>query len=247
MTMAGRTKHIAAVGCVLACALMLARPGAASVLYLENFNAGTALSADSLVDYGAIASYWTSNADQNGNVVKNTGSVGSFGSDIPQDASGSGYFLFEGTAADSSATTFFVSSSIAVAQNTDYTLTFDLVNATTCNVSFYNFTNCSAQVQATVGGNALGTVSAAGDYSLGNQWQQFSFNFNSGSNTSVSIQLDDKFTGVDGYGSGTGNDFGVDDISLSTAPEPSTLGLFGAGALLAVLGGLKRRKRPAAA
>ncbi|GEM_PF-3439457 len=206
----------------------------ASYTYCETFDSGKSLNTDSLVNFASIDSYWTSTVtDQNGNVVQSTNSVGSFGNAIAADASGSGYFLFEGTAADSSSRNLFDSSSFAVTPNTDYTITFELVNATSCNQEPYGFANCSAQIQLLINGvDVASAVSADNDTpaQLPEPWQQFTFSWNSGVNTTASLGLQDLFTGVDGFGSGTGNDFGVDNILVaptqqSTAPEPGTIGL----------------------
>jgi hypothetical protein len=238
-------KSLATGACVMTCAFVLATPASADPVYLETFDNGTALSSDSLVNYAAIDPYWKTN--QNGNVVQTTNGIGGFGSAIDQDASGDGYFLFQGTSANydpTSQATFFVSSAITVAQNTNYTVSFDLVNATSCDVSNpYGNQNCSAQVKAAINGTSLGSPVSADDVfadQVGTPanwpWQEFTFSFNSGSNTQVTLSLQDVFPGIVGFGNGTGNDFGVDDICVagdgscpSPTPEPASTFLFGSG------------------
>lgn len=68
-------------------------------------------------------------------------------------------------------------------------------------------------------------------------WSQFYVAWNSGAATSATISLVNQNTAF------SGNDFALDDISLSTSipvPEPMTLALFGAG--LAGLGVIRRRR-----
>lgn len=63
-------------------------------------------------------------------------------------------------------------------------------------------------------------------------WAQSGFTFNSGSSTSISVQIwdvNDAFTG---------NDYAIDDISLTAVPAPGAAALMGFGALAAA-----RRRR----
>lgn len=74
-------------------------------------------------------------------------------------------------------------------------------------------------------------------------WQQFLTTWNSGSLTSVNLQIRDLQTnnGV------PGNDFAIDDIHMSAvspAPEPETYAMFLAG--LGLMGAIARRKNQAA-
>ncbi|MBL8991252.1 MAG: hypothetical protein JNJ48_06695 [Phycisphaerae bacterium] len=64
-------------------------------------------------------------------------------------------------------------------------------------------------------------------------WVQQVFQFNSGSNTSLSIQL------WDVSGIFQGNDYAVDDISLTVVPAPAAAGI----AAIAGLAGVRRRRR----
>jgi hypothetical protein len=56
-------------------------------------------------------------------------------------------------------------------------------------------------------------------------WQQFATTVNSGASASMSIQI------YDGTLAADGNDFAIDDISLTPTPEPSTVVLLGVGAI----------------
>lgn len=63
-------------------------------------------------------------------------------------------------------------------------------------------------------------------------WEQRSFSFNSGANTTASIQI------WDTNGIFFGNDYAVDDISLVAVPTPGSLALIGLGGLAT----LRRRR-----
>jgi hypothetical protein len=94
-------------------------------------------------------------------------------------------------------------------------------------------------VQPEIDGSLLGSpVSPVGTFGS-NGWQQFSFSWNSGANTSASLILHDFTTTT------AGNDFGLDniDVSSSSVPEPSSLAFLGVGSLAA----LSRRRRKLAA
>jgi hypothetical protein len=92
---------------------------------------------------------------------------------------------------------------IAVAPNPAYTFSFYLANQNTIN---------NADIQPIIDGVALSSgVTAAG---VGT-WEQFSFSWNSGTNTTANLQLTDLTSNP------TGNDFGVDTIALTgLAPLP---------------------------
>ena len=194
----------AAIGLVL-CAAASAR---ADIAFSQNFDSGPS------VTLGADP-FWSDNTVNNGYVVQSNVGVGPFAKyPITSDVSGSGYFLFNGTAAVApSGQTVVFSASFNVVQNTNYTVSFYLTNANDIG---------PATIQAEIGGTLLGSspVSAVGSFSDGNssdQWQQFSFTWNSGSLTSTTLKLHDFTT------TGTGNDFGIDNIQVASAtPEPST-------------------------
>jgi hypothetical protein len=90
-------------------------------------------------------------------------------------------------------------------------------------------------VQPQIDGQLLGApvvpAGAFGDGNPADQWQQFTFSWNSGSNSSASLILHD-FTGTS-----EGNDFGLDNIQVAGTPStplPASL-LPGSAGILAVL------------
>ena len=211
-------------GVTLTC--LNASPTMAGVAYSQNFDSGSAT-------YTANDPYWLDTSADNGIVKMSTDFLDWSGDNPPAiaaDVSGSGYFLFLGTGSGSpTGNEFFISPTFAVTPNTNYAVSFYLTNA--------NGT-ANAQVEPQIDGSLLGTgaATANGFYQDGNpadQWQQYTFNWNSGSNTSGSLILHDYVLAT------TGNDFGIDDISVATAvPEPSAF------ALLSVVGlGLLRYRR----
>jgi hypothetical protein len=196
-------------------------PAKAGTAFLETFDSG-------LVNFTTDNdSYWL-NAYTNGYVVQNTTEVPGWGDNIPNDVSGTGYFLFDGTGADNpdpSLNEFYISPAFSVRPDTEYTVTFYLAAG-----SYWNL----PLVQPEIDGSLLGSpVSPAADsWAQCGIWQEFSFSWNSGSNTSASLILHNYTP----YGSG--NDLGTDDISVGT-PEPGTLALAG----LALAAALLWRKR----
>jgi hypothetical protein len=101
-----------------------------------------------------------------------------------------------------------------------------------------------AQVQPEIDGTTLGAaVPATGPFSDGDdsdRWQIETFSWNSGSNTSAVLTLNDLELGS------YGNDFAVDDISVSAdtpAPEPGTFWLFGGTALASLTWMWRKRAR----
>jgi len=206
----------------------------ASPLFSQNFDSGSAtFSADS---------YWSSNSNTNAFICTTTASIScaanafsTLGNEITadQDNPGTGYFLFEGSATPyptPAQTIFFQVNLTGLSTNTNYAITFFLTNAN-------NVGGNQASVQAGFKGSGseqlLGSpVSANGYYDDGNsadKWQQFTFNFSSGSNTSGTLYLHD-FTETS-----NGNDFGVDNIQVNatgaTVPEPGSLSLLCGGGI----------------
>ena len=90
--------------------------------------------------------------------------------------------------------------------------------------SVYGFATSSLQFRIVGDGTTLSPVfGAPGDTSI---WEQTDFEFNTGTASSISVQIWDT-TGV-----GDGNDYAIDDITLTKVPAPGTMA-FGAFALLA--------------
>lgn len=185
--------------------------------FFETFDIGSAVfSSDEPL-------YWLSNPLTNAWVVQSTSSVPGWGNNIPDDPSGKGYFLFEGTGGDNpdrSLNEFYIGPTFSVVPDMLYIVSFHL--AAGIGWSF-------ASVQPEIDGSLLGSPVSptAFFWDADGGWQQFSFGWNSGSNSNASLILHD-YTWV-----GSGNDLGVDNISVETAPEPGTGAL---AALVAVMG-----------
>jgi hypothetical protein len=217
-----RRRKFCLAASLCAISMATATTAQATIAFSENFDTGVA-------SFTTDDPYWTDPSEDNGFIVRNTGGVAPFSaSQIAQDASGSGYFLFEGTTSARTVATdseFYISSSFAVVPNTTYTVSFALTNADPTNV---------ASVQPEIGSVLLGTqVSANDDYSTSG-WQTFDFTWNSGSSSTADLILNDYTV------TGFGNDFGVDSILVQTAiPEPASLLMLGAS--IVGLGFLRRR------
>ncbi|HLK55199.1 MAG TPA: hypothetical protein VKU00_01460 [Chthonomonadaceae bacterium] len=207
--------------------------------FSETFDSGSAT-------YTTNDPYWVNQSLANGFITKTTNSSsvfgGAFGNGIPQDVSGNGYFLFIGTASypgnggniPAGQDQFYISPTFTVAPNSLYNVSFYLTDANGIN---------NPSIQPEIGGMLLGSpVSPVGTFA-GNGWQQFNFTWNSGSSTSASLILHD-YTQTP-----FGNDFGVDDITVSAvAPEGSTLTLL-CGGLIPVgfaVAFARRKQRPRA-
>jgi hypothetical protein len=186
--------------------LATAGPAArAAVAFSENFDTGSAT-------FTADNPYWTDQGETNAYIVRNSASVPGFSNTIASDASGTGFFLFDGTTnpVPAGSSEFYIGPTFSVVTNTNYTVSFELTNQNNSNI---------AQVQPELDGTLLGSpVSAAGS-SPAQGWQTFSFTWNSGSNTSASLILHNFQT------AGFGNDYGIDNLSVASAaiPEPATL------------------------
>jgi hypothetical protein len=215
------------------CVLLLANLPQARALpvFSETFDSGSATFTT------GNDAFWKNAGIDNGLIVKDLSGVPAFLNEITSDVSGSGYFLFEGTNGGGTANgEFYISPTFSVAANTDYIVSF---YATEANGYL------PPSLEPIIGGAALTpAVTPAGYFNdgiTGHQWQQFTFAWNSASNTSTSLALNDLNLGTDG------NDFAVDDIAVNpattSAPLPGSLALGFAGAL-AVL--CINRRRPQA-
>lgn len=188
----------------------------AGIVYSDDFTSG--------FNFTTNDPYWLDNNRANGFITTTTntsviwpGIPDEFGAEINSGVGGTGDFLFDGTFDYSSGNPdipagqdeYFIGSAFAVAPNTTYDVSFYLTSA--------NGTN-SPLVQPEIDGALLGSaVSPVGTWGS-NGWQQFSFTWNSGSNTTASLILHDLTA------TPTGNDFGTANILVSTpAPEPATL------------------------
>jgi hypothetical protein len=103
-----------------------------------------------------------------------------------------------------------------------------------------SFDQAPAELNFSININAIGATFTAGAVSDG--WQQFFASWNSGSATTANIAL------VNQQLAFSGNDFALDDISLSTtspAPEPAAWALMIVG--FGAAGSMLRRRRVAAA
>jgi len=207
---------------------------ASPVAYIEDFNNG--------IDFTVNDPYWLDNNRTNGFITTTTctGAIpAGFCGDIVSGAGGSGNFLFDGTDyyngpgdpnIPAGQNEFFISPTFSVDPNTNYTVSFFLTNANT--IGECGTCLAVASVQPEIDGALLGSpVSAVGDWSS-NGWQQFTYSWNSGSNTSAQLILHD-YTSTP-----FGNDFGVADITVAS-PEPAGAAFCGLGLAIVVL---SRRK-----
>ena len=195
--------------------LIVAVGPAKATVFLETFESVSAT-------FTVNDAYWLDHARANGFITKTTNDPGvfggAFGTAITQDWNITGFFLFEGTASypdpiPTGHDEFYISPTFAVVPNTVYNVNFFLTNADTIN---------RASVQPEIGGQLLDPPTSAAGTFTSNFWQQFTYAWNSGANTSASLILHDLVT------TSTGNDFGIDNIFVDTQiPEPATWGLIG--------------------
>jgi len=85
-----------------------------------------------------------------------------------------------------------------------------------------------AQLNFSVGGSQIGSTYSAPDVGV---WHQFTASFVAGNEPLAVVDLDT---------AASGNDFALDDITLTAVPEPSSLAMLGFGVVILV--GFKSRK-----
>ena len=154
-------------------------------------------------------------------VVRNPQSV--FGGFLPigDHTTGSGLMLLVDAATYTGTPPSFWMETIGLAANTTYTFSgFAREVSTDPNLATLGFF---------VGSTQVGSGFTLQPASLNGSWQQFSYTFNTGSGTSVTLGLADVSPNT-----AFGNDFVVDDLTLtsSAVPEPGSLLLAGIGAVM---------------
>jgi hypothetical protein len=161
-----------------------------------------------ITDGTGTGASFAGNSLVNGQIVSST-------TGISGGQGGSGFFLFDntgGTTSDYSSgmEIWGTQTAIAVRPNSTYTFSFYLANDNAIN---------NASIQPVIDGVALSSgVTPTG---VGT-WEQFSFSWNSGTNTNANLELTDLASNP------TGNDFGVDTIAftgLTPLPELPTAAL----------------------
>lgn len=206
--------------------------GIAKADFVDNFTSG--------IDFTVNDPFWLDNNRANGFITTTTntpaifpGFPGEFGNDIPSGVGGSGNFLFDGTYfyngpgdpdIPAGHDEFYISPTFSVTPGTNYTVSFYLTDANGIN---------PPSVQPEIDGSLLGSPVSPGIWSSDN-WQRYTFSWNSGANTTAQLILHDFTTTT------TGNDFGLANINVST-PEPGTYGVF-CGLSLAVIALLCRKR-----
>ncbi|HQR06982.1 MAG TPA: hypothetical protein PLN21_09180 [Gemmatales bacterium] len=128
------------------------------------------------------------------------------------------------------ATSIYTSNSFAVQPNTDYVFSVWLNSWTYAGLP--TFGRLDVRLTGDVSGlgsigfaDAPMTTSDYNSWGAANLWTQVAISFNSGNNTSLTLDLFNVNTEVDG------NDYSVDDISITAAvPEPGVIALGSIGA-----------------
>jgi hypothetical protein len=184
-------------------------PAQTVTLYQQNFQSTSGPNGDvyfnvaspynGITDGTGTGASFAGNSLLNGQIITGT-------SGISSGQGGSGNFLFDNTGGvpadySSGMEVWGTQTGIAVAPNSAYTFSFYLANQNNIN---------NAVIQPIIDGVALSSgVTATG---VGT-WEQFSFTWNSGTNSTADLELTDLASNP------TGNDFGVDTIAL-TGPAP---------------------------
>ena len=159
-------------------------------VYVQNFDGNPPL-------YDAIPYYSLGNvATQNGfhitDTLSGTGATG-----IDMDASGAGLFLFHNTSPGALVgETWGTTTAASVTAGLQYKLTFKLANQNAVN---------REQIEPFINGVSVGSSVTT---STINNWETFTFNWNSGVATTADISL------INNNAASTGNDFGIDEVSL---------------------------------
>ena len=210
---------------VLAITLFTARFACADILINGNFEAGdTGFTASAAYTYSAS----TDVGPGDYGVLSNPQEAGSAFFSIGDHTTGTGKMLF----VDASPTplTAFWSETVPVTPDTDYSFSGFAREVDT-------FPN-TATLRLLVDASALGADAPLGLGSSSGNWQAFGDEFNSGANTSITLSLVDANPNP-----ATGNDFVVDDLSLSPTPvpEPHSAVLVAIGAAILLGFSLKRR------
>jgi len=91
----------------------------------------------------------------------------------------------------------------------------------------------NADLEVLVNGTAIGPIFGT-PFEIGSPWVNFTAQWNSGSDSIAEIRIYERSLVA------SGNDFGLDDISLKAVPLPAAVWLFGSG--LIGLIGVARRK-----
>jgi hypothetical protein len=193
------------LGLLIALSWGASLPAQTVTLYQQDFQSPTSPNGDIYFNvatpYNGITDGTGTGASFAGGSLLN-GQIVTSVTGISSGQGGSGYFLFNntgGSASDYSSgmEIWGTQTGISVRQNSSYTFSFYLANDNNIN---------NAVIQPIIDGVALSSgVTAAG---VGT-WEQFSFTWNSGTNSTANLELTDLASNP------VGNDFGVDTISLT--------------------------------
>jgi hypothetical protein len=197
--------------------------GAQTTLFQENYDSPSGPNGDvyfsvdpiynGITDGTGTGASFAGNSFLNGQIV--TSAIG-----IPAAQSGT-YFLFDNTDTGSYTSGMEVwgtESAITVTPDTNYTFSFYLISANSVS---------KADIQPLIDGVSLSTGVTTPNAGV---WNQYSFTWNSGTNTTANLELTDL------NANSAGNDFGIDTIAFTQpAPLPElpvgTLLLVGLGAI----------------
>jgi len=216
--------------CLALVAALSASAAGAVVVPNGDFEAGNS-GFTSAYNYGPNANDLSTLGVNTYSVVNNAQFSHSLFNSYGDHTTGQGLYLVANGATTAN-TTVYASSSIAVIAGKSYTFGGFFSNA---------YADSPAQIDFLVsldGGPAtsIGTYTIAAGAGV---WNGASFNFNSGTATSAVLSF------VDLNLAGDGNDFGIDDITLTAVPEPATWGLMIVG--FGLVGFAARRRRTAVA